>query len=84
MRILRWAALCVAGTAIWAIMAACATGEVTKANRWEAYPGCNAAQCKSWYEECSSECINNQSATVTECENKCRAKIAACEEACPG
>lgn len=66
------------------LVAACATAEVTKSARWSSYEGCNAAQCRSWYEECSAECINEQSASVTECENKCRGKIPACEDACSG
>jgi hypothetical protein len=66
------------------LAASCATSEVSKSERWSTYPGCNAAQCKSWYEECSAECINDQSASVTECENKCRGRIPACEEACAG
>lgn len=66
------------------VAAACATTEVSKSDRWSTYPGCNAAQCQSWYEECSAECINQQSASVTECENKCRAKLPSCEEACSG
>lgn len=72
------------GALALSLAAACATSEVSKSERWSTYPGCNAAQCQSWYEECSAECINDQSATVTECENKCRAKIPACQEACAG
>ncbi len=67
------------------LMASCASGpEVKKAERWSSYPGCNAAQCKSWYDECSAECVNARSASVTECENKCRGKVPDCESACPG
>lgn len=66
-------------------LAACASsGEVQKSSRWSPYAGCNAAQCKSWQEECSAECINNQEAGVTECENKCGARVLECQQQCPG
>jgi hypothetical protein len=69
-----------------ALLAACASSgpEVQKSARWSPYPGCNAKQCQSWYEECSAECVNAHSASVTECENKCRANVSNCESSCAG
>jgi len=65
-------------------LSACKSAEVQKSSRWEAYPGCNASQCKSWQSECSAECINQQTTSVTECEGKCTARVADCEASCPG
>ncbi|MBI4818779.1 MAG: hypothetical protein HY791_21090 [Deltaproteobacteria bacterium] len=67
------------------ILSSCASSkDVTASDRWESYPGCDMKQCQSWYEACSSECVNDREATITECENKCRAKQKSCESSCPG
>jgi hypothetical protein len=63
---------------------ACASSQTSKSDRWAPYPGCNARQCQSWYDECSVECMGQKGMTVTECENKCRARVPECEAACPG
>lgn len=63
-------------------IAACAT--TGKSPRWVPYAGCDANQCRSWYEECAADCINRHEATVTECENKCRSNISSCESSCGG
>ena len=47
------------------------SSKVKKTKIWKTYPGCNEAQCQSWYEECSSECLMRGNMGVTECENKC-------------
>jgi len=64
------------------VVTACASGGVTKSARWAPYPGCNARQCQTWYDECSAECISEKRISVTECENKCRAPIPDCEASC--
>jgi hypothetical protein len=61
---------------------ACASSTPKKSVRWVPYSGCNAAQCKSWYEECAAECVNQREMGVNECENKCRANVPSCESSC--
>ena len=80
LRILRPLAF-LAPIAVAAVLGACASS-MQKAERWAPYPGCNAGQCKTWYEECSAECINMRTMSVTECENRCRARVPDCESAC--
>ena len=52
--------------------------------RWEAYPGCNAAQCKEWADACTAECLTEKKGTTVQCENMCNAKISDCEARCGG
>ena len=81
-RIARTFSLFVAALGLAAAIGACATSGTSP--RWVPYAGCNANQCRSWYEECAAECINRHEATVTECENKCRANVGSCESSCGG
>ncbi len=71
-------------SALLALTALAACSSSMKSQRWEAYPGCNEAQCKSWASECSAECINNHDTSVTECENKCNARGQQCLGSCGG
>lgn len=67
------------------LLAACkTTSDAEKSDRWTPYPGCDANQCKSWYEACSADCINKKTMSVTECENKCLAHRASCDTSCGG
>ena len=74
---------------LFALLLAASTGcrsqsDTTKSDRWTPYAGCDANQCKSWYEGCSAECINKKTMSVTECENKCLAHRQNCEGSCGG
>ncbi|MGF1510669.1 MAG: hypothetical protein ACFB9M_14340 [Myxococcota bacterium] len=51
-------------------------------DRWEAYPGCGADQCQTWYEECRAECLNRDDGNVVTCQTTCGSKIDACRLAC--
>lgn len=63
----------------------CACGpKVKKSDRWDAYEGCGEAQCQSWFEQCSTECMNGGEMGVTECENKCYSIKTKCLVDCPG
>ena len=65
-----------------ALTIACAASGPKKSVRWVPYAGCSAGQCKSWYEECSAECVNQHDMSTTECEAKCRANVPNCESQC--
>lgn len=74
-------ALILTFTAALAVGFACAKRGST---RWQPYPGCDVAQCQSWFEECRAECMNARKHTVTECDNRCQAQVPACEAQCGG
>jgi hypothetical protein len=55
---------------------------VVQHRKWKPYRGCPASQCQSWYEECSSECLNKGGIGISQCDGQCHQFKESCLQEC--